>query len=682
VRLLSVVVSRRRNAWLTLLVALLAAVGVFLLPEPPAEQFRAGVATLPESYSSVRAAELLARFPSARVQPAIVVISRKDGAALSAAERDAIDAKLPALRRFVAGGQMPAVHVAPDGTVAVVAVPLDADEDTVDDRVGALRAELADGLPAGTLAQVTGEPAFTTDLTKVFDGANVALLGTTLLVVAVLLLVTYRSPILWLIPLGVVALTEQVTLRLVQDLLHGLDLTQQGATLAITSVLVFGAATDYALLVIARYRDELRVTEDRFAAMGTALRRTAEAILASGATVALAMLTLLLAVVEGSRAMGVAGAVGIGMAMLSALVVLPAALVLCGRGVFWPLVPRVGSAGTRGRVWARIGGAVARRPAAVVAVGLVLLATLSAAAAGVEVGLPQTGQFRAKPEAVRGAETLARAFPAGATQPVEVVARAGEATRVAEVARGVSGVAAATVDETADDLAKVTVILKPEPGTAASDEAIRAVRKAVAAVPGADAAAGGQAVATLDSLDAYDRDTRLVIPIILTLIGLVLLVLLRSVLAPLLLLVTVVLSFFASLGLSWLLFTHVLGYPALDNGVLLLSFLLLTALGVDYNIFLVTRVREDAAELGTRRGMTNALRMTGGVITSAGILLAAVFAVLGVIPLIALAQIGTVVCIGVLLDALLVRTVLVPALVFLLGDRFWWPARASDSVAR
>jgi RND superfamily putative drug exporter len=363
------------------------------------------------------------------------------------------------------------------------------------------------------------------------------------------------------------------------------------------------------------------------------------------------------------------------MAMLAALFVLPAALVLAGRGVFWPFVPRAGASGSPGRGWARIGDAVARRPRAVVGVALVLLTGAAIAASGVRVGLPLTEQFRVKPEAVLGAETLARAFPAGATQPVEVVTTPGAADAVAQAARTVPGVANASVAEQTANLARVSVVLTAEPGTAASHQSIRDLRTAVAAVPNAQAEVGGRIVETLDALDAYDRDTRLVIPIILVLIGLVLVVLLRGLVAPILVLATVVLSFFASLGASWLLFRHVLGYPALDNGVLLLSFLLLAALGVDYNIFLVTRAREDAAALGTRAGMHNALRVTGGVITSAGLLLAAVFAVLGVIPLIALAQIGTIIGIGVLLDTLVVRTVLVPALAFALGERFWWPGR-------
>lgn len=667
----------RRGAWLTLLAAAFLAIGAFLVPVPAAEPFQGAAAGLPESYSSVRAERLAAQLPSAKVQPALVVVSRADAAALSAADRTALDALLPKLRALAVGGQVPPVQPSEDGTVALVAVPLTTDggDEAVIEQVTALRSGLAEGLPGDLRVQVTGGPAFTADLSAVFDGADVNLLLTTVIVVALLLLVTYRSPVLWLVPLVIVALTEQVALRIVDNVLPRVDLSPDGATTGIASVLVFGAATDYALLLIARYREELRRTQDRYTAMRAALRRTGEAILASGGTVVLAVLALLLASVEGSRSLAVACAIGIVMAMSAALFVLPAALVLCGRGVFWPFVPKVGSRPTEGRVWGRLGAAVARRPRLVAVASIALLVTLAGGATGLRAGLSQSELFRAEPEAVAGAKTLARAFPAGATQPVDVFTSPAAAEQVVAAARTVPAVASAEVTEQAGSVARVAVVLTPEPGTAASDQAIRSLRAAVGAVPGADAAVGGQAVSTLDVLDAYDRDTKLILPVILVLVGLVLVVLLRGLLAPVLLVATVVLSFLASLGAGWLLFEHVLGYPALDSGVVLLSFLFLVALGVDYNIFLVTRAREDAVRLGTRDGMLTALQVTGGVITSAGVLLAAVFAVLGVIPLVTLAQIGIVVGIGVLLDTLLVRTVLVPALAFALGDRFWWPGR-------
>ncbi|MET7865906.1 MMPL family transporter [Micromonospora taraxaci] len=678
----------RLAAWLTVAAAIVVAAIVFGTPQPdnPAPVSATGLST---EWQSTQVQRLQDQLPSNDVQPAIVVVSRDDGAALSEADRAGVDARAGDLRRFAAGGQVSPAQVSPDGTVALVAVPVDTagGQEAVTATVTDLRAALAD-LPDGLTADVTGAPAFTADLSSVFDGADITLLAVTAAVVAVLLLITYRSPFLWIVPLVVVAATEQLTLRAVDTIVPAVGINlQQGQVTGIASVLVFGAATDYALLLIARYREELRRTEDRFAAMRSALRRTAEPILASGGTVVLGVLTLLLSEQETNRALAVACATGVVFAMLSALFVLPAVLVLFGRGLFWPFVPRVGGPAREGRLWGRLGAAVERRPVVVAVLATVLLGGLALGGLGIRTGLSETEQFRAEPEAVTGAQTLARSFPAGSTQPVAVITTPAAVRAVTDAATAVPGVASARPGDAGEAVAQVDVVLEAEPGTTASDRAIEALRTAVAAVPdsappaaaGADAPSGaivgGSVAATYDSDEANDRDLRLILPIILLLVGAVLVLLLRGLLAPVLLVLTVIASFFASLGAAWLLFDHVLGFPALDSGVLLLAFVFLVALGVDYNIFLVTRAREDARSLGTREGMLSALRVTGGVITSAGVLLAAVFAVLGVLPLITLTQIGIIVCIGVLLDTLLVRTVVVPALAFLLGERFWWPGR-------
>ncbi|MCG5465773.1 efflux RND transporter permease subunit [Micromonospora sp. MED01] len=678
----------RLAAWLTVAAAIVVGAAVFGTPQPdnPAPVSATGLSV---QWQSTQVQRLQDQLPSSDVQPAIVVISRGDGGALSATDRATVGARAEGLRRFAVGGQVSPAQVSPDGAVALVVVPLDTagGQEVVTDAVTQLRATLAD-LPDGLTAEVTGAPAFTADLSSVFDGADVTLLVVTAAVVALLLLITYRSPFLWIVPLVVVAATEQLTLRAVDVIVPGVGINlQQGQVTGIASVLVFGAATDYALLLIARYREELRREEDRFAAMRAALRRTAEPILASGGTVVLGVLTLLLSEQETNRALAVACATGVVFAMLSALFVLPAVLVLFGRGLFWPFVPRVGGPVREGRLWGRLGAAVQRRPVVVATLATVLLGGLALGGLGIRTGLSETEQFRAEPEAVTGAQTLARAFPAGSTQPVAVITTPAAVRAVTDAATAVPGVASARPGDAGTAVAQVDVVLDAEPGTTASDRAIEALRAAVAAVPdsappaaaGADAPSGaivgGSVAATYDSDEANDRDLRLILPIILLLVGAVLVLLLRGLLAPLLLVLTVIASYFASLGAAWLLFDHVLGFPALDSGVLLLAFVFLVALGVDYNIFLVTRAREDARSAGTRAGMLSALRVTGGVITSAGVLLAAVFAVLGVLPLITLTQIGIIVCIGVLLDTLLVRTVLVPALAFLLGDRFWWPGR-------
>ncbi|MGC4811755.1 MMPL family transporter [Micromonospora sp. DT228] len=678
----------RLAAWLTVAAAIVVGAVVFGTPQPdnPAPVSATGLSV---RWQSTQVERLQEQLPSSEVQPAIVVVSRGDGGALSEADRAAVTARAGDLGRFAVGGRVSPPQLSPDGAVALVAVPVDTSggQDEVTGTVDELRAALGD-LPAGLTAEVTGAPAFTADLSSVFDGADVTLLAVTAAVVALLLLITYRSPFLWIVPLVVVAATEQLTLRAVDAIVPAVGINlQQGQVTGIASVLVFGAATDYALLLIARYREELRREQDRYAAMRAALRRTAEPILASGGTVVLGVLTLLLSEQETNRALAVACATGVVFAMLSALFVLPAVLVLLGRGLFWPFVPRVGGPAREGRLWGRLGTAVQRRPVVVAVLATLLLGGLALGGLGIRTGLSETEQFRAEPEAVTGAQTLARAFPAGSTQPVAVLTNPAAARAVTEAATAVPGVASARPGDAGNAVAQVDVVLDAEPGTTASDRAIEALREAVAAVPdsappaaaGADtpsgAIVGGSVAATYDSDEANDRDLRLILPIILVLVGAVLVLLLRGLLAPLLLVLTVIASFFASLGAAWLLFDHVLGFPALDSGVLLLAFVFLVALGVDYNIFLVTRAREDARGAGTRDGMLSALRVTGGVITSAGVLLAAVFAVLGVLPLITLTQIGIIVCIGVLLDTLLVRTVLVPALAFLLGDRFWWPGR-------
>ncbi|WP_433282172.1 MMPL family transporter [Micromonospora sp. CA-244673] len=682
------VVRGRLAAWLTLAAALVVGVVAFGLPKAdnPDPVSDTGLSV---KWQSTQVERLQDQLPAKDSQTALVVVSRADQAPLSGADRGVLDGIAGELSSLAAGGRVSPAQVSPDGTVALVAVPLSTEGSprAVVDEVEKLREAVGD-LPGELTVEVTGGPAFTADLGKVFEGADTTLLLVTAAVVAVLLLVTYRSPFLWLVPLLVVGATEQITLRVVESLVPAFGIyLPSGQVTGIASVLVFGAATNYALLLIARYREELRREEDRFAAMRSALRRTAEPILASGSTVVLGVLTLLLSEQETNRALALACATGVILAMLSALFVLPAALLLFGRRLFWPFIPRVGSAAREGRIWGRLGEMVVRRPLPVAALAVLLLSGLALGGLGIRTGLSETEQFSEKPEAVAGAETLARAFPAGSTQPVAVLTNPQAAPAVLAAASDVDGVASARPGAAGDRVAQIDVVLTAEPGSAASDRAVVALRDAVAAVPdsappavqGADtpdgALVGGPVAATYDSNEANSKDLQLILPLILLLIGAVLVLLLRGLLAPLLLVLTVIASFFASLGAAWLLFDHVLDFPALDSGVLLLAFVFLVALGVDYNIFLVTRAREDARRSGTRDGMLSALRVTGGVITSAGVLLAAVFAVLGVLPLITLTQIGIIVCVGVLLDTLLVRTVLVPSLAFLLGDRFWWPGR-------
>jgi len=588
---------------------------------------------------------------------------------------------------------VPPVTFSDDGVAAVATIPMEKYEETskITERVNELRAKMKDGMPSGLQAKLTGPEGFQADIAGVFAGANFTLLAVTAMVVILLLLVTYRSPILWLVPLLVIGTADRMAQILAGTVANFFGITLDGSVTGILSVLVFGAGTDYALLLISRYREELLHYADRREAMAVAWRESFEAIVASSGTVILALLTLSFADLAGTRALGLACAVGIVVALISALFVLPAALVSFGRWIFWPLTPKVGGVNkTDNGVWAKLGRGVSKRPRSVAVVGVLVLGALALGGLNVKIGLSATDQFMKKPEAVAGVELLSKSFPAGTTNPTVVVANVEKLEEVAKAIEGVDGVASVKIAEevtitetgpkfetlTDGTIGKIDVVLE---GSSRSEEAyqsIRDIRSELKAIDGADALVGGQDAQALDVKNAYARDQALIIPMILGLVFIVLLLLLRSLIAPILLLITVVASFFASLGAGWLVFVYIFKFPALDLSVYLYSFLFLVALGVDYNIFLVTRAQEESRKVGLRDGMIKALSSTGGVITSAGILLAAVFAVLGVLPLIALTQIGVIVCIGVLLDTLLVRTVIVPALAFIAGERFWWPRKA------
>ncbi|BCJ48925.1 membrane protein [Actinoplanes sp. NBRC 14428] len=655
----------RLTAWLVLLVAVLAA-GAIIGGAGDARTSNDPTATLPDGAESTRVAALQRQLPSGQTNPALIVYSR-GGAPLTAEDTRKITADAGALR----ASSPPVFSERKDAALIAVPLPSALPADDLISRVDSLRQTAKAGLPDGLTAQVTGGAGFAADIADSFTGANTNLLIVTVVVVTLLLLITYRSPVLWLVPLAVVGTADQVSSGLVAFLSRHTSLTIGDSTVGIVTVLVFGAGTDYALLLISRYREELHRHEDRREAMRRSLRGAGPAIAASAATVVLSLLTLLLASLADTVALGVTAALGIGVAALFALVVLPAALVVCGRGLFWPFIPRVGETLSHG-LWSRVGTAVARRPGLVTVVSLVVLGALSAGIPGTSLGLSQTEQFRVEAESVDGLDTLSRSFPAGAADPAVVLTTPARAQEVLAAVTATPGVAQARVAEQTPAVVRIDAVLTAAPDTPESFRTIRTLRSAVNP---ADALVGGTVATNLDARDASRRDLKVIVPVILLVVLLVLGVLLRAAVAALLLIGTVIASFAAALGAGSLLFRTVLDYPGLDNQVPLFSFLFLVALGVDYNIFLVTRAREEAGLRGTRDGMIHALAATGAVITSAGILLAAVFAVLGVLPIITLTQIGVIVGLGVLLDTLLVRTVLVPALATLLGDRFWWPAR-------
>ena len=573
---------------------------------------------------------------------------------------------------------VPPAAISEDGTTALITVPLDATDDfeLTTERVETMRELAPEAMPAGIDVYVTGPEAFIKDVGSIFEGADFLLLAFTAGVVAVLLLVTYRSPVLWLIPLAVVGTADGMAGILARRVADFLGFVPDGSVTGILSVLVFGAATNYALLLIARYREELLNFEDRHEAMRVAIRGAGPAILASGSTVAVALALLLLAEIEGRQVLGLVSAVGIVVAMVAGLLVLPSALVVFGRWIFWPFVPRVGGKNPYEKsIWSKLGNAVSKKPLAVAAIGVAILGGLASGGLGIKNGLSATEIFIEKPEAVLGQEVLADAFPAGSATPTFVVVETEYVDEARELV-DIPGVAEISDGQSDANYSELRLVLDADPESNEALEVIRDLRVILDELPdGAIALVGGQDASTLDVTDATARDQALLVPLILVSVFLILILLLRSLAAPIFLMIAVVGSFFSALGASWLIFQYVYGFPALDLTVLIMAFLFLVAIGVDYSIFLVTRAQEEARLLGTRAGISKALGATGGVITSAGVLLAAVFTVLGVLPLIALAQVGTIVGIGVLLDTLLVRTIIVPAIAFVTGKKFWWPRK-------
>lgn len=659
---ITTMITGRRTAWLFALLPILLALAL-IGGVGEAEHATDSRDNLPENADSTAAAFLLDELPDEATEAAIVLWTADSGTLSESA--------LGAIEGQAEGRLVPSE----DGTAVFTVIPVaGGNADEIGEEVDALREDLRASAPDGVTVGVTGPAGIRADLGKVFDGADLRLLLATMLIVAVLLVVTYRSPILWVIPLVVVGIADRLAVVAATQVLDLVGLPWDGTTTGILSVLVFGAGTDYALLLISRYRDELRSTESRHEAMAHALRRTSEAVVGSALTVFLAVLALLLSVVPSTRALGVACAVGIVIAATFALVVLPATLMLFGRWVFWPKVPRHGdqAAVDSDSVFHKVGRVVARRPRVVLVSTLLLLAVLASGLAAARFGLDEADQLLDRPEAVTAGERLAESYPAGNLEPTQVVTRAAE-ERVLPLVSDVPGVESARVSAAGAGVTQLDVVLAAEPGSAEARATVQDIRDAVGDLPSTHV--GGTEAESLDARSAAARDMLMIVPLILGMVLLGLVLVLRSLLGPLLLVLSVVGTYVAALGASWWIFTGVFGFEAVDVKIPLFAFLFLVALGVDYNLFLVTRAREESERYGSREGMLRALTVTGGVITSAGILLAAVFAVLGVLPLVALAQLGTIICVGVLLDTLVVRTMLVPAIALLLGDRFWWPRR-------
>ncbi|MEB3983742.1 MMPL family transporter [Mycobacterium sp. 663a-19] len=673
-----------RRSWLLALGLVALGLGLTVLIGGNASAGQAPL-TVPTGSDSAKVQDLARQFPGGDRVALILVVSRVDGAGLGPADVSAAQAAGDRMRAlthpFGAIGPGPPM-VSADGKAAIGAVLIRSDLSglALSDGVTALRAAATTGLPAGLQAHVTGGPAFGADIASAFTHANVTLLAVTASVVALLLIATYRSPVLWLVPLLVIGFADRVAAAAGTAVASLTGLSFDGATSGITSVLVFGAGTNYALLLISRYRQELRSQREHRDALRRAVRMAGPTIVASNATVVLALLTLLCASTPSTRSLGALAACGLVVAAVSVLLVLPPLLALCGRRLFWPFVPRPDAgAPLDSGAWHRVAERVARRPAVVAAAAIAVLAVLATGLLGTRIGLTQTEQFRVQADSVSGYRVVAAHFPAGLTNPTLVVAPTAPAPQVQRAIRATPGVVSATEDkQSPSGLTQWSVVLDASPSSDGAFKTIAALRHSVSTIAGV--LVGGPDAQAVDVRDGAAHDRLVLIPSILAVILVVLYALLRSALAPPTLLAATILGALAALGLGGWAGMHVFGFPALDDSTPLFAFLFLAALGVDYTIFLVTRAREEAARRGARAGMIRAVSATGGVITSAGIVLAAVFCVLGVLPLIVLTQLGIIVGLGILLDTFVVRTLVIPALFALIGDRIWWPATNAKPV--
>jgi putative drug exporter of the RND superfamily len=632
-------------------------------------------AYLPASAESTQALNQLDHFTSKNLNPAVVVYVRPSGLTRADLAKAAADA-----RTFAAlphAGQVIGPIPAKDGKAAEILIEAHLGySNAITNFVNKLHSVAGSGDP-GLSAYVTGPAASAADSVKIFKGIDSTLLYATLGVVIVLLLLTYRSPILWLLPIisaGVALTTAEAFIYL---LIEHAGLVVNGQSAGILVVLVLGASTDYALLLVARYREELRRHEDRHEAMAIAMRRAGPAIIASGLTVIAGMLCLLAADSADISGLGPVAAIGIAVGLLAMITLLPALLVITGRWVFWPYKPRYGSSDPTSRgPWARVGQRIAVRPRTIWISTAVILAVFSLGLIGFRFGtLTQAQSYRGTPSAVAGERVLAAHFPAGSGEPVQVIGNASAAAPLRAALAGTTGIAAVSPPQVRDGLVLLQGTLSAPPDSQAAYNTVTRVRTAVHAVPGADAKVGGATAINLDVEHYAIRDRNVIIPLVLLVVLIILGLLLRAVVAPLLLIGTVILSFFGSLGISALFFKHVFGFAGADNSMPLFAFVFLVALGIDYNIFLMTRVREETIRSGTHRGMLAGLAATGGVITSAGLILAGTFATLGTLPLVILTEIGFTVALGVLLDTLVVRSVLVTALTLDVGRHIWWPSR-------
>jgi RND superfamily putative drug exporter len=627
---------------------------------------------LPSSAESTQVINLSGQFQSTNEVPAVVVYERAGGLTPADIAKAKADASGFAKVDHVVAGKIIGPVPSADGKALETVVGIDlgkAGWTVLSPAVDSLRAQAGGGVAA--------------DQSSAFKGIDGTLLYSTIAVIVILLLLTYRSPVLWILPLLSSGLALTIAEAVVYLLAKNAGLIVNAQSAGILLVLVMGAGTDYALLLIARYREELRRNADRHEAMAVALHRAGPAIVASAATVGIGMLCLTAAEMNSTSGLGPVSAIGVVVALAAMVTLLPALLTIFGRWIFWPVRPTVGSADpTADGFWSRIGGGISRRPRTVWIGTSVLLGALAFGITGLKAdGLSAAGQFTNTPDSIVGQQVIARHFPAGVGSPVVVIAKDAYGPQVKLALAATPGVSSVTEPVSKNGYVYLQGMLYSAADSQGAKDTIDRARVTMHAVPGAGAIVGGNTAVVLDTERAAQRDDKVVIPLILLVVLIVLGLLLRSVVAPVVLIGTVVLSFGAALGLSTVFFSHVFHFSGEDAAFPLLTFVFLVALGIDYNIFLMTRIREEAAVHGTRRGALIGLAATGGVITSAGMILAGTFGVLGTLPVVGFAEIGFAVSLGVLLDTFIVRSILVTALAMDLDRWIWWPSKLGRGAA-
>ncbi|MFA9400921.1 MAG: MMPL family transporter [Acidobacteriota bacterium] len=640
---------------------------------------------LPADAESTRALEQVKQLTDGE-QAGMVIVYRREGG-LTGADQKRIKSDVAELNREVEGTSQPfrVAEASDDGSAVLVlsSIAATGQAENLLDPVEDIR-ERVSGNDGGLEVAVTGAAGYGADAITVYESIGGTLVAAAFALVFILLILIYRSPFLLWLPLIAVGFAEILS-RAIGFGLTEMGVTVNGQSSSILSVLVLGAGTDYALLLIARYREELRHRESRTESMQVALRSAGPAILASGGTVIAALLCLSLAELNSTASLGPIGAIGIASAMVAMLTLLPAMLVIAPRFVFWPKVPRVGSGGVDAEhgPWRRLGDRIARSPRRVWVGALVALLVMAAGLLAYDDGLTTSKGFRDRVEAVTGEELIAKSFPGGAGAPTEIVVNdPSKADTVIGAVGEVDGVARVRPVAQSESAVLLNAVLEPEAFTTEAYDLIPGIRDASQGSGGPETLVGGGTAVEHDIRESNKRDVKLIVPLVILVVFLILVVLLRAVAAPLMLVGTVVVSFFAALGVGMVVSDLVFGFPGVDPGLPLFAFVFLVALGIDYNIFLMARVREETVKYGTRQGMLRGLAVTGGVITSAGIVLAGTFMVLSILPLVFLTQLGFTVAFGVLLDTFLVRSILVPALVFDIGPPVWWPsslAKKSES---